>query len=139
MTFYRVTLPRLTPAEKHWVSGEIASHIREQAQLHGRNELDIHNALVQLNVFLAELMTDDAPDAFLRSERDAELLATLYVGLRTSDRRYKHAIIHELAHKLQLDWVAPELYDADHVICTDQNNTLARHAIAQDVERDFWD
>jgi hypothetical protein len=81
-------------------------------------------------------MVADISDAFSFAPEELGILMPLLLAAGPQDAPGRaRRIAHELAHDLMKRWVAPALYDTDTVICTDQDNRVARHDIARRVER----
>lgn len=135
-----VVLRRLSLDDRRYVARKVGEEIVRRAQLEHKNALDIHKALVHFNVVLARAMSDDFNGAEYLPDADAEsFLSTILVGIHTRDPRYVRALTHELAHHLQRVWVAPNLYDAEKVLCFDQDGGTVRHHISLLTERWVFD
>jgi hypothetical protein len=76
--------------------------------------------------------TNGEGGAYIAAEEAEAMVATIALS-KTSRKRAK-VLAHELANHLMRTKVAPVLYGADEVICTDQNNRAVRHEIARRVE-----
>lgn len=132
-----ITLRYLNRAEREWVAREVEGEIRRRGVVEQRNEWQIHQALVKLNVCLSELLVADVPLALHLSPEQMGTLMPVIVSSSRNEPERRKLIAHELAHELMREWVAPALFDTDTVICTDQDNRVTRQRIAQRVERAF--
>jgi hypothetical protein len=135
-----LTFRTLPPEERRKVARAIEGELRRRGESAGLNEWEHHQMRVRMNVVLARLMDAEVSDAALFDPTTfAATMPVILVALGQSDtlesKRFARRIRHELAESLQRDWVAPNVYDTDVVICDRQDNRKVRHEIARMVER----
>jgi hypothetical protein len=131
-------MQRLSAAEKRIVAREVSAEIQRRGVTEGRSTVDVHRAMVRMNVLLSEFMVAGVSDistaAHIAPDQFGTLMPIILAGTATPQPERARQIAHELAHELMREWVAPALYDTDAVICTAQDNRRVRHEIARQVE-----